>query len=346
MSVYQRNGHWHLSITINGRRIRRAIKEAQTKRQAEWAERTLRNEIYENRYGLGGQKLFAEFVETSYKPHAKEYKKGYGVECSVLNVLLDRFGKCRLAEIRPEEIEIFKRQRSAEVTSRGQRRSKATVNRDVAVLSAVFNLAKEYGELRENPVSHVRYYGNLPSRERVLSEEEEQHLFAQLGSNEDLARKVEILLYTGLRRGELFKLEWRDVDLDGGFLELRREITKTGRRRIVPMLSNVHELFSDIRRETNPLQSTERVFPGAATAPGRFTSRLTRICNATGLAGVTVHTLRHTFSTRADKYNVGAFAQRDILGHAKLQMTSKYTHPSKETLRASLVDFEQYVASR
>ena len=96
MSVYQRKGHWHLSITINGKRIRKAIKEAQTKRQAEKAERVLRNEIFENRYGIGGQKLFSDFVEKSYKPHAKEHKKGYSVELSVLNVLINRFGKFRL----------------------------------------------------------------------------------------------------------------------------------------------------------------------------------------------------------------------------------------------------------
>jgi hypothetical protein len=52
--------------------------------------------------------------------------------------------------------------------------------------------------------------------------------------------------------------------------------------------------------------------------------------------------LRHTFSTRADEFKVGAFAQKALLGHAKLSMTDKYTHLSKETLKASLDGMEQH----
>ncbi len=56
--------------------------------------------------------------------------------------------------------------------------------------------------------------------------------------------------------------------------------------------------------------------------------------------------MRHTFSTRAEKYGVGAFAQKTLLGHAKLSMTDRYTHISKEALKASLMNFEQYIVNR
>lgn len=347
MSVYQRNGHWHLTITINGKRIRRAIREAQTRRQAEKAERILRNEIYENRFGIGGQKLFSDFVENSYKPYAKEHKKGYDVELSVLKALIDRFGKDRLCEITAEEIERFKRHRSSEITTRGNLRSKATVNRDIAVLSAVFGLAKEFGEIKENPVSHVRYYGNLPSRERILSDSEEIILFKHLTKFPRLSQLVELLLYTGLRRGELFKLERRDVDLIDGFIELRKETTKAGRSRIIPMLSNVWAILEARSKELVDKNDNAILFPGTKTRAASFSSMFRKICkDDLSWPDVTVHTLRHTFSTRADRLNVGAFAQKDILGHSKLTMTSKYTHPSKETLRSHLVSFEEFVLNR
>ena len=348
MSVYQRNGRWHLSVSINGRRIRRAIKEAQTKRQAERAERILRNEIYENRYGRGGQRLFADFVENSYKPYAEEHKKGYHVECSVLAVLVKRFGNNRLCEILPEAIEQFKRERSSEITVRGSRRSRATVNRDVAVLSAVFNLAKQFGEIKDNPVANVRYYTGLSSRERVLSDEEEDQLFAHIAGDVLFSRQLEVLLYTGLRRGELFKIEWGDLDFSESNPEinLRKEITKAGRPRSVPMLSNVAAILKAHRSERGNVNDGERVFPGPQSAPAVLTDRLGKVCKKLGIEAVTIHTLRHTFCTRADRFKVGAFAQRDILGHSKLTMTSKYTHPSKETLRDSLIDFEAYVSTR
>jgi len=243
MAVYQRNGHWYLDVTINGRRIRKSIREARTRRQAEKAELVLRDEIFESRFGIGGQKNFSAFVEESYKPHAAHHKKGYEVELSVLKPILAEFGRYKLADVTTEQVERFKRRRATEVTTRKALRSKATVNRDIAVLSSIFNLAKSYGEIKENPVEKVKYYSNLGSRSRVLSEIEERILFKALGDDLSLKRKITILLYTGMRRGELFKLEWRDVDLEDCFISIRSETTKTGKARAVPMLSIVRKVL-------------------------------------------------------------------------------------------------------
>jgi integrase len=346
MSVYERNGHWYLYVVVNGKRVRKAIKEARTKRQAERAERVLRDEIFENRYGNGGQRFFAEFVETTYKPYAKEQKRGYNVELSILKTLIEKFGKLRLCEITPEAVEKFKRERAAETTSRKTTRAKSTVNRDIAVLSAVFNLAKDFGEVKSNPVSSVKFYKNLNSRDRVLSDEEEIILFEHIRDDINFSRQIEILLYTGFRRGELFKLEWRDIDLIGGYIYIRKEITKTGKARDMPMISNVKEIFESLRREAGEVDETQKVFVGNLSQPTKLSSKFRDVCLELGFLDLTVHSLRHTFSTRADEFKVGAFAQKDLLGHAKLSMTARYTHPKKETLKASLEPFEQHINRR
>lgn len=343
MAVYQRNGHWHLDVTINGRRIRKAIKEAQTKRQAEHAERILRNEIFDNRFGVGGQKLFADFVEKSYKPYAKEHKRGYDVELASLKPLIEAFGKKRLYEITPEAVETFKRQRTSEKTIRGTLRAKSTVNREIAVLSAVFNLAKEFGEAKENPVNHVKYYGNLNSRERVLFEAEEETLFEKIKDDVKLSRQVEILLYTGIRRGELFKIEWRDIDLKEGFIYLRSEITKANRARTIPMLPNVKEIFNTIYLEAGEVSGKEKVFAGAPNQNQTLSRKFREVCDQLGFEDLTIHSLRHTFSTRLNKNQVDAFTIKALLGHSKLAMTDRYTHISKETLKVNLNSFEEYI---
>jgi len=263
-----------------------------------------------------------------------------------LNVLTEKFGKLRLCEITPEEIETFKRFRASEVTSRGKQRSKATVNRDIAVLSAVFNLAKDFGEIKSNPVENVKYYTNLPSRERILSEIEEKVLFKHITNDLKFSRQVEILLYTGIRRGELFKLEWRDVDLNKGFIYIRKETTKTGKSRTIPMLSNIKAIFESLENENKIEQPAQLVFEGSAHQAGEFSQRFREVCDQLGWRDLLVHSLRHTFSTRADKYNVGAFAQKALLGHSKLSMTDKYTHVSNDTLKASLTEFEQNLSNR
>ncbi len=346
MSVFQRNNHWYLSVTVNGKRIRKAIKEARTRTQAERAERILRDEIYENRYGDGGQRLFSDFVEKSYKPYAKEHKRGYNVELSILNVLIEKFGKQRLIEITPETVEKFKRERATEITNRGNLRSKSTVNRDVAVLSAVFNLAKDFGEIKENPVSRIKYYTNLNSRERVLSEFEEKVLFNAIRDDVRFSRQVEILLYTGMRRGELFKLEWRDIDLAEGYINIRKETTKTGKARSIPMFSNVREIFENLRGEVADTIITEKIFSGSIWEKTKLTAKFREVCDSFGFNDLTIHSLRHTFSTRCQKHGVGAFAQKALLGHAKLSMTDRYTHLSKETLTANLTEFERHIKAR
>jgi integrase len=343
MSVFQRNGHWYLSVTVNGNRVRKCIKEARTKRQAEQAERLLRDEIYDKRFGSGGQKLFSDFVESSYKPNAKDNKKGYTVELSVLKVLLETFGKQRLCEITPEAVENFKRLRAAEITSRGTKRAKSTVNRDIAVLSAVFNLAKNFGEIKENPVSNVKYYTDLASRERILSDIEETQLFECIKDDILFCRQIETLLYTGIRRGELFNLEWRDIDLTDGFINLRKETTKTEKARTVPMLSNVRKIFEDLKNEAGEVPPKQKLFVGISSQTTRFSIKFREICDTLNWQDLTVHSLRHTFSTRANKYNVDAFAQKALLGHSKLTMTDRYTHPTKETLKASLDGFQQQI---
>ena len=349
MSVYQRKtkkGSWYYSITINGKRIRKNIKGARTKRQAEQAERVLRDDFFENRYGDGGQKIFSDFVENSYKPYAIEHKKGYEVEFSILKVLIEKFGKKKLIEISPEEIENFKRQRASEITTRGDFRSRATVNREIAVLSAVFNLAKKFGEIKENPVSNVDYYTNLNSRERILSDDEETIFFEHIRDDVKFSRQIEILLYTGMRRGELFQLEWRDIDLTKNEINIRKETTKTGKGRVLPMLSNVRDVFENLCREAGEVHGTDKIFFGVQSQANTFSRKFQEICLELGLQDLTVHSLRHTYSTRADRFGVGAFAQKALLGHAKLLMTDRYTHPSMETLKDSLSGLEQHISRR
>lgn len=347
MVVHQRGtkkGSWYVHLQINGKRIRKVIKEARTRREAEKAERKIIKNLFENRWGNGGQENFANFVENSYKPHAKEHKKGYYVELSALKALIKRFGKNRLCEITPKEIEKFKRERAAEKTKLGKQRSKATVNRDIAVLSAVFNLAIEFGELEKNPVRNVKYYSpkELSTRDRILSEEEETILFEHIRDDVKFSNQIEILLYTGMRRGELFKIEWRDIDLENGFITLRKEITKTGKGRIIPMLSNVKSIFENLSREAGGVHLKEKIFSGNDSQANTFSNQFTKISKELGFEDLTVHSLRHTFSTRADECNVGAFAQKALLGHSKLTMTDRYTHLSKEVLKEKIVPLEQY----
>lgn len=344
MSVHQINGHWYIRFTIDGERYRKAVKEAQTKRQAERAEQIIRNEIFEKRFGESGQRNFADFVEKTYKPNARQHKKGFEVERSVLKALIESFGKLRLGEITPQHVQQFQLQRATEITNRKTTRSKATVNRDVAVLSAILKLAVRLGELKENAASKIQYYGNLHKRDRVLTDEEEIQLLHS--ADQQLRRKIEIHLYTGLRRSELFLLEWRDIDFENGRIRIRPETTKTGTARMVRMFSNVREILVDLCSEAGNVLPDSLIFEGGTGAVHVFSRQLKAACESVGIANLSAHTLRHSFSTRANRFGVDPFAQKAALGHAKLSQTADYTHQSNETFSNNWDGFEAHLRQR
>ncbi len=346
MSIHLENGRWYVRFQINGVRYRKAVKEARTKKQAERAEQVIKNELFERRWGETGQRNFADFVEKTYKPYAQQHKKGFNVERSVLNALIESFGNLRLCEVTPQGVLDFQQKRASEITTRKIKRSRATVNRDMAVLSAIFKLACRLGEVRENPVSKIQYFGNLPKRDRVLSDEEEVLLLDAIGEDLQLHRQVEILLYTGLRRNELFLIEWRYIDLEHGKLRLRADTTKTGKQRTIPLFSNVRQIFAELHDETKATDPNDKIFAGPDSRVVAFSLKLKDVCNRIGIENLTSHSLRHTFSTRANRFGVDPFAQKEALGHAKLSQTADYTHQSNETFLRNFDGFENHLRQR
>lgn len=343
MAVYQRkkDGTWYVDITINKKRRRKSIPEARTKRQAEQAERVLRDEIFNKRFGIGGDQLFKDFVEKSFIPHAKANHKGFETELSKINKLTDYFGAQRLHEITPELIEQFKRRIKDETTIRGTKRAPASVDRILAVLSGVFALAVRFGELKDNPVRRVDYFHQHNHRDRVLSAAEETTLFAALADEPRFYRMIKVLLYTGMRRGEMFLIEWRDVDFDNGFITLRGETTKTSKPRVVPLFSHVLEILKSIRAEAGEPGELEKVFSNYKPRGEYLSKRFADLCNSLGITSVTIHTLRHTFSTRAFERGIDGLAHKALMGHSSLTMTNRYTHITRESIKGSLSGWEQ-----
>lgn len=344
MAIYERppkSGNWHVDITINKIRYRKAIPEARNKKQAEKAERVLRDEIFNKRFGIGGDKLFKDFVEQSFIPHAKANHKGFYTELSKINKLIETFGAKRLHEITPEIIEQFKRKARAEITIRGKVRAPASVDRILAVLSGMFRLAVRFGEVKDNPMKRVEYFHQPQTKDRVLSEKEESILFEALKDEIHFSRTVEILLYTGMRRGEMFQLEWRDVNFTDGFINIRGETTKSGKPRVVPMFARVQKILESIRDEAGTVSQFEQVFVKAKPRGEYLSKRFTDICKDLGIDGVTIHTLRHTFSTRAFESGIQGLAHKALMGHSSLYMTDRYTHVTPEMLKDSLSLWKQ-----
>ena len=155
-----------------------------------------------------------------------------------------------------------------------------------------------------------------------------------------------ILMYCGLRAGELIRLRLKDLDTDDPReteLHVRAQTTKTGAGRFLPLPPRATEPLQNYIRihlcPSTPCPPQHFLFPGSA---GRehmsvhgIEKVVNRICREVLHKHITPHTLRHTYATMLLKYSNIREVQL-LLGHKKLSSTEIYTHPNKHDLARSV----------
>jgi integrase/recombinase XerC len=221
----------------------------------------------------------------------------------------------------------------ADLHDRGLART--SIARRLATLRSFFRYLIRRGRMRINPAREVRtpsLPGRLPAH---LPIDQSQALFRQPPGDELADRRdravLEVLYATGVRVAELAGLDVEDTDLGEGSV---RVLGKGRKERIVPLGSKavdaVRAYLADREGSRGPLFRNAR--------GGRLTVRsLHRIvrarARAAGLAGrVTPHTLRHTFATHLLDAGADLRLIQELLGHARLATTQRYTHVSADRL--------------
>jgi len=212
-------------------------------------------------------------------------------------------------------------------------RGPATIVRYLAALSHVFTIAmNDWGWAETNPVKGVRRPKEPRGRDRYLDEDERQRLLdaCRSSASQDLLAFVETALCTGMRRGEIATLEWRDIDFARAQITLRN--TKNGTRRGIPLCSPALDTLrarSKVRR-----LGTALVFPGTnPTKPIDLRTPWETALRRAQIGGFRFHDPRHSAASYLAMSGATPLAIAAILGHKSLQMTKRYAHLSVEHLR-------------
>jgi integrase len=334
MTVRKRGGHWHYDFTIRGKRYREAIPEARNKAQAERAETQARQAVYDRRYALAGDSItFGEYVTKTYRPWAKLHKKSFQSDDHRLKAILPIFEKQFLSAITTAQIERYKQARFDQPAKLGgsdqtKPRAAQSVNHDLALLSRIFTLAQEQGIVAANPVKQVRRLPVNNRRTRVCSVEEERQLLAELPPT--VRAMFRVAIQTGMRRGEIVNLDWTDVDFLRGQVHIRE--SKTGKPRVIPMSVSVRTVFAEQfqRKGIEPAIFLSRKGPTRGTRLINPDAVLKKTCARLGIEGLHWHDLRHTAATRMADAGIDPFVMAELLGHADLNMTQRYTHATDQ----------------
>jgi integrase len=240
-----------------------------------------------------------------------------------------------LARVEADEIEKWAESR---VTAGA---SVATVNRDLALGSALYTWAMYRKHVEANPFRRVpRYDESGRAREVYLTAAECDVLLS--ACSDDVRPLVLAGIHTGAREGQLIALEWRDVDFARCIVRFRGEEEKSGEGRDVPMTQALEAcLLALKKRRTVPLKGPDLVFrrqgkrwqgqtvldhlARAVAACGKDAPEERRIAE-TKRTDLHFHDLRHTAASLLVAAGVPLFDVAKILGHKRIETTMRYAH--------------------
>jgi integrase len=313
-----RPGFWISYKDAGGRRHQRKV-DARTMEQAKsalGAERVRAEMARTLRFAPPTEESFAD-VARQYLVHQKARisPANYERERGIVEDHLKSFFAGELRAIRRATVQRYITERLAHV-------SNATVTKELNVLKHLLELAvSEWEYIPMNPARRIKPPKAPPGRVRYLQPTELRAVLA--AAPPWLRAIVALAVATGMRRSEILKLRWLDVDLNGRRVLLPQ--TKNGEGRIVYLnhlaLQAIESL--PVTEKTNP---TDLLFPGL---DGAWVSvAFVRVCRGLSISDFHFHDLRHTAASWLRMQGADIHTVAQLLGHKDLRMAARYQHLS------------------
>ncbi len=205
-------------------------------------------------------------------------------------------------------------------------RKPSSVNVEYRHLKAAFNKAKDWGYIKENPVTRLKPLKEPKTPPKFLSRQEAQHLLGHLKKHDpDFHDLVLFGLETGARRIEILRLRWEDINWEFKRIRLHGKGNKT---REIPMTSRVAALL-----QGRSPKSRGKVFPYIHY--DTISHKWQKVMRKLGM-NYRFHDLRHTTASWLVMNEVPLKVVQDLLGHSDIRVTQIYAHLSRDYLREAL----------
>lgn len=309
--------------------------------------------------------LAAHFEKHYLKP--AEYVDGRKVDGvrslipaqAAVNALKQHFGRRRLQSLSYGDIRAYKATRLKDPTPGDVARHKqelakdpkaqlrvtrtiATVNRELSKLRRMLNIAQREGWIRLNPfLAGESLISNADERkrERILTRDEERRLLEACSDvrRQHLRPIIVCAIDTGMRRGEILSLRWRDIEFEAGVITVRAFNTKTMKERQLAMTARLSHELSRLW-EQSPKSIAGRVFGILDNVKRSFTF----VRKEAGLLDVRFHDLRHTHATRLVGAHIPLSEVGRVLGHTQANTTYRYVNANVETAKRAAAALDAF----
>lgn len=287
-------------------------------------------------------KMYCADMETRLREHTMRTKK-YIVELKILPY----FGNKRVNDITAADI----RQWQNELIKMGYSPTYLkTINNQ---LSAIFNYAVRYYDLKSNPCAKAGSMGKSKAEEMDFWTGEEFRKFIDSVMNKRLSYMAFMTLYwTGMRMGELLALNPKDVDLEKRTISITKSYQRLGKKDVITppktpkskrVITIPEFLAADIKDYMDSLyelQENDRLFP---ITKYYLEHEMQRGIKESGVKRIRVHDLRHSHASMLIELGFSPLEIANRLGHEKVETTlNTYAHlyPNKQTKLAERLDSE------
>lgn len=279
---------------------------------------------------------------------------------ALLKTLKPYFQGMTLQEITSVEIQKYLRFLRKEYQSKhGIGLTPKTVHHHYNILLLIFGYAKRQKLISENPMEDIK----SPKKEKkpvdaFTAEQARQFLQALEGAEAEFHCMMLLLLTTGLRRGELCGLQWRDFDFKEGTVSVNRNVSYTPEAgvtvgtpktdngfRTIPVIPSVLAAVTEFRGAAKNDEEQAYVFPSkddplAPRSPESVTRRLKRFIVRNNLPDFSPHDLRHSCATLLLANGADIKSVQQILGHADASTTLDfYVRSDLSQMRAATSKF-------
>ena len=343
----KKTGKWLIQYRYTdwqGKRRKSTKRGFATKREAEeW----LRNFLITQKADFDMKfedfwKMYYADMETRLREHTMRTKK-YIVELKILPY----FGNKRVNDITAADI----RQWQNELIKIGYSPTYLkTINNQ---LSAIFNYAVRYYDLKSNPCAKAGSMGKSKAEEMDFWTGEEFRRFIDSVMNKRLSYMAFMTLYwTGMRLGELLALNPKDVDLEKRTISITKSYQRLGKKDVITppktpkskrVITIPEFLAADIKDYMDSLydlQEDDRLFP---ITKYYLEHEMQRGIKESGVKRIRVHDLRHSHASMLIELGFSPLEIANRLGHEKVETTlNTYAHlyPNKQTKLAERLDSE------
>ncbi len=243
--------------------------------------------------------------------------------------------------------------KALDVRLRAMGRSEATINHYVKTVRALYAWAIRKKLVKENPAKEIPFYVT-PLKRRAYSTDEISRIIEAATRIEKEAEPgkeimhharqlIIMLLYTGMRTGEVVGLKWQNVN--GEAIRLDRTETKQKKEKVVPLTAPVRIVLEELRAE----RKDDFVFPfrrrRGTFRPAYMDNLIRKIREYSGVADFVFHGLRHTAATIMMSEALGRGATlvdiMTLLGHSKFETAIRYQHADLSRMKKAMEILEE-----